>query len=57
MPWEWRKGTYSKLYYYYTVRCNVVHRGKDRNTNIGILRESFDELLEIFCKVIEKTFV
>ena len=56
-PWEWREqNPYSKLYFYYTVRCNVVHRGKDRNTNIGILRQCLDELLEIFDKVIDKTF-
>ena len=56
-PWEWREhSTYSKLYYYYTVRCNVVHRGKDRLTNIGILRQSLEELLMIFDKVIDKTF-
>lgn len=55
--WEWREWSYfSKLYFYYVVRCNVVHRGKDRQTNIGILHESLDELLCVFRKVIDKTF-
>lgn len=41
---------------YYDIRCNVVHRGKDWNTNIKILNISLNNLLSIFDKVIEKTF-
>lgn len=55
-PWEWRNSTYSKLNYYYKLRGNVIHRGKDRLTNTDILHLCFDELLKIFKKVIDKTF-
>lgn len=55
-PWKWKNSPYSRLNYYYKLRGNVVHRGKDRLTNIGILRPCFYELLEIFKKVIDNTF-
>lgn len=42
--------------YYYTLRSNVVHRGKDEKNKIGILRSSLGELLEIFEIMIDETF-
>ena len=41
---------------YYDIRCNVVHRGKDWNTNTKILHQSLENLLKIFGNVINKTF-
>lgn len=55
-PWEWRNSPFSKLNFYYKVRGNVVHRGKDWHTNKDILGQCLDELLEIFSKLIDKTF-
>lgn len=42
--------------YYYTIRSNVVHRGKDKKVKIGELHSSLVELLEIFEKMIDETF-
>lgn len=42
--------------YYYTIRSNVVHRGKDKKVKIGELHSSLVELLEIFEKMINETF-
>lgn len=51
------KNPWFAINYYYTIRCNTVHRGKTRKVEEGILSESLDELLDIFEKVIDKTFV
>lgn len=42
--------------YYYTIRSNAVHRGKDRKIKEAILKESLEELLELFEKLINETF-
>ena len=42
--------------YYYTVRCNVAHRGKDPENNFEALIDSLNDLLNIFDYIIEKTF-
>ena len=42
--------------YYYTVRCNVAHRGKALHGDDKIIRKSLKELLEIFKDVLENTF-
>ena len=54
--WKWQNSPYSKLYYYYVLRNNIIHRGKDRKTNIGVLGLCLKELLGIFRKVVNKTF-
>ena len=43
--------------YYYTLRCNVVHRGKAVHQDEEMLRECLEELLNIFKDVLEDTFV
>lgn len=42
--------------FYYTIRCNVVHRGKESGNNIEALEDSLNDLLNIFNKMIEITF-
>ena len=42
--------------HYYTIRCNVVHRGKDPENNMSSLIESLYDLLKIFQYMIGKTF-
>ena len=42
--------------YFYTIRCNVAHRGKEIRNNIDALRNSLYDLLDIFDYIIEKTF-
>ena len=42
--------------YYYTIRCNVAHRGKDSENNFEALIDSLNDLLNIFDYIIEKTF-
>lgn len=42
--------------YYYTIRSNVVHRGKDKKVKEIELEISLNELLEIFEKMIKETF-
>lgn len=42
--------------YYYALRCNVVHRGKEPGNNIWNLKKSLVELLDIFECVLDKTF-
>lgn len=42
--------------YYYTLRCNVVHRGKGPGNSIENLHLSLKELLDIFEGVINRTF-
>lgn len=46
----------STLYYYYTFRCNVVHRGKTMIGDYDMLKTATEELLEIFKEVLENTF-
>ena len=50
------KKPYFSLNYYYTIRCNVAHRGKALYSDDEILRQSLKELLEIFKDVLEYTF-
>ena len=42
--------------FYYTIRSNVVHRGKEAGNRIDELENSLDDLLNIFDYMIEKTF-
>ena len=44
------------FYYYYTIRCNTVHRGKDGLIDNEIIKQSLKELLEIFKEVLDKAF-
>ena len=44
------------LHYYYTLRCNVVHRGKSTSSDYSMLKQATEELLEIFKNIIENTF-
>ena len=43
--------------YYYTIRCNVAHRGKELRNNISALKRSLDDLIEIFDWMIKLTFI
>ena len=47
---------YETLRYYYTLRCNVVHRGKATYNDYHMLKTATDELLEIFREVLKNTF-
>ena len=42
--------------YYYTIRCNVAHRGKELRNNSIILKKSLNDLLDIFDLMINMTF-
>lgn len=42
--------------YYYTLRCNVTHRGKELRNNTSPLRRSLKDLVEIFELMIKMTF-
>ena len=42
--------------YYYTIRSNVAHRGKEPENNFEALIDSLNDMLDIFDYVIEKTF-
>lgn len=42
--------------YYYQLRCNIVHSGKKHAGDIIFLEYSINELLEIFEKVLAKSF-
>lgn len=44
------------IFYYYTIRCNAVHRGKAYHSDEYMLRQSLRELLNIFKDVLEDTF-
>ena len=44
------------IYYYYTLRCNVVHRGKSMFNDYDLLETATRELLEIFKDVLRVTF-
>ena len=47
---------YETLKYYYTFRCNVVHRGKAMIGDYSMLKTATEELLEIFKNVLEEAF-
>ena len=42
--------------YYYTLRCNIVHRGKSSFKDIGLLMEATEDLLNIFEYMLEDAF-
>ena len=42
--------------YYYTLRCNVVHRGKATVGDYSMLKTATEELLEIFKNILKNTF-
>ncbi|MCQ2737596.1 MAG: hypothetical protein MJ224_03220 [archaeon] len=42
--------------YYYTLRCNIVHRGKTSIGDIKMLAKATNELLDIFEYILDKTF-
>lgn len=44
------------IFYYYTFRCNVVHKGKSMPGDYDMLRQATEELLEIFKDVLNDTF-
>ena len=45
------------MFYYYTIRCNVVHNGKDFQIwDFDLLKKSLVELYEIFKQVYDETF-
>lgn len=50
------RNPYFLVNYYYTIRSNVVHRGKEAKVKKQDLRLSLEELLEIFEKMIDETF-
>ena len=50
------KKSFYSLKYYYTIRCNVVHRGKAIHGDEYMLRASLTELLNIFKDVLGDTF-
>ena len=42
--------------YYYTLRCNIVHRGKTSIRDLRLLKKATDDLLEIFEYILDETF-
>lgn len=42
--------------YYYTLRCNVVHRGKATVGDYSMVKTATEELLEIFKEILNNTF-
>lgn len=42
--------------YYYTIRSNITHRGKEPGNNFEALIDSLNEMLDIFDHVIKRTF-
>ena len=51
------KNPKDSLKFYYTIRCNVVHRGKIViYDDADLLKNALDDLLEIFENVLEDTF-
>ena len=43
--------------YYYTLRCNIVHRGKSNvGRDLGLLKKATNDLLDIFEYILENTF-
>ena len=47
---------YETLKYYYTLRCNVVHRGKSMHGDYYMLKTATKELSEIFNDILNDTF-
>ena len=47
---------YHSVRYYYTIRCNVAHRGKAIYSDEKMLRQSLEELLNIFKDMLDDTF-
>ena len=47
---------YETIFYYYTFRCNVVHRGKSMPGDYDMLKTAAEELLEIFKEILKDTF-
>ncbi len=47
---------YESIRYYYTIRCNVAHRGKAIYDDEKMLRQSLNELLKIFNDILDETF-
>ncbi len=47
---------YHSIHYYYTIRCNVAHRGKALHNDDYIIRQSLKELLGIFKDILNETF-
>ena len=41
---------------YYTLRCNMVHKGKETHTDVYRIYESLSELLQIFKDILDDTF-
>lgn len=50
------KNPKKSINYYYTIRCNVVHRGKSRDDEKEMLFPSLVELLNIFKAVLKESF-
>ena len=46
----------ASINYYYTIRCNVTHRGKSLFNDRKMLEQSLEELLNIFKDVLKDTF-
>lgn len=44
------------LNYYYTLRCNIVHRGKSSVNDAYLLKDAANDLLNIFEYILEDTF-
>ena len=42
--------------YYYTLRCNIVHRGKSSIRDVHLLKKATEDLLEIFQHILDETF-
>ena len=42
--------------YYYTLRCNIVHRGKSSIHDVSLLEQATKDLLNIFEYILEGTF-
>lgn len=42
--------------YYYTLRCNIVHRGKTSMGDVHMLEQATEELLNIFKYILDDTF-
>ena len=47
---------YETIFYYYTFRCNVVHRGKAMTGDYHMLETAAKELMEIFKNILKDTF-
>ena len=45
------------MFYYYTVRCNIVHNGKQLQIrDFDLLLESLVQLYKIFKQILDTTF-